>query len=633
MIPGRERITIIFSDENGCDSQKLASEIALEYLNVKRTPKCISLNSLLNFGNRTTEDSADFSASDGSFSEFANVLNGNSHSDEGNVIIFIFESHSSGITKLENALNDWLSDFRVDKSIFLNLNFIFVIQHSHPPDTQQSVDNEHNERVGNEDVDGLRELLSNLGSRMLFRRNFYLKSGDVGQILSLIDLISEATSHTAYPNNHTDPHTNLHTPHISHSTNISHSTDNSDSTEGTDETEGTEDIEVDIESLGKLGGMTTVTQRNQLIKQGYKLIGDHSAVKLCRWTKSRVRGHGGCYKHTFYGISSSQCMEMTPSLACANKCVFCWRHHTNPVGTRWKWDQDDPKFIVSESITAHLKLIKELRGIFDTKQKRFNEALRIRHCALSLVGEPIMYPQINQLINELHNHQISSFLVTNAQFPEEMEALVPVTQLYVSIDASDRASLRNIDRPLFRDFWDRFLRCIELLKYRRERTVFRLTLVRNFNMTEQKNEIEGYSNLIRLGEPDFVEVKAVTFCGNVEGNAITMKNVPWHDEVIEYCKALVSTDEHVKKNYSLVCEHRHTCCALIAKNDYCVNGKWLTWINYDKFNELVTSGVEFSGLDYSCETPDWALFGSPEQGFDPEDTRIYTKGRHKLNSV
>ena len=39
---------------------------------------------------------------------------------------------------------------------------------------------------------------------------------------------------------------------------------------------------------------------------------------------------GGCYKHTFYGITSYQCMEATPSLACANKCVFCWRHHKNP---------------------------------------------------------------------------------------------------------------------------------------------------------------------------------------------------------------------------------------------------------------------------------------------------------------
>ena len=59
-------------------------------------------------------------------------------------------------------------------------------------------------------------------------------------------------------------------------------------------------------------------------------IGSHSGVKLCRWTKSMLRGRGGCYKHAFYGIESHRCMEATPSLACANKCVFCWRHHTNP---------------------------------------------------------------------------------------------------------------------------------------------------------------------------------------------------------------------------------------------------------------------------------------------------------------
>ena len=58
--------------------------------------------------------------------------------------------------------------------------------------------------------------------------------------------------------------------------------------------------------------------------------GSHSGVKLCRWTKSMLRGRGGCYKHAFYGIESHRCMEATPSLACANKCVFCWRHHTNP---------------------------------------------------------------------------------------------------------------------------------------------------------------------------------------------------------------------------------------------------------------------------------------------------------------
>ena len=69
---------------------------------------------------------------------------------------------------------------------------------------------------------------------------------------------------------------------------------------------------------GKPKEMLTPSLRQALMKQGYKLLGSHSGVKMCRWTKAMLRGRGGCYKHTFYGISSYQCMEMTPSLACAN---------------------------------------------------------------------------------------------------------------------------------------------------------------------------------------------------------------------------------------------------------------------------------------------------------------------------
>jgi hypothetical protein len=48
--------------------------------------------------------------------------------------------------------------------------------------------------------------------------------------------------------------------------------------------------------------------RAALTKQGYHLVGSHSGVKLCRWTKNQLRGRGGCYKHTFYGIESHRCM-------------------------------------------------------------------------------------------------------------------------------------------------------------------------------------------------------------------------------------------------------------------------------------------------------------------------------------
>ena len=57
-------------------------------------------------------------------------------------------------------------------------------------------------------------------------------------------------------------------------------------------------------------------------------------------------------------------MEATPSLACANKCVFCWRHHKNPVGREWRWREDPPELIVSEAIDLHVRMVNEFKGAF-----------------------------------------------------------------------------------------------------------------------------------------------------------------------------------------------------------------------------------------------------------------------------
>lgn len=59
-------------------------------------------------------------------------------------------------------------------------------------------------------------------------------------------------------------------------------------------------------------------------------------------------------------------------------------------------------------------------GVPGVKPERYEEGLAVKHCALSLVGEPIMYPEINAFVRLLHSHHISSFLVTNAQFPKEI---------------------------------------------------------------------------------------------------------------------------------------------------------------------------------------------------------------------
>ena len=60
-------------------------------------------------------------------------------------------------------------------------------------------------------------------------------------------------------------------------------------------------------------------------------------------------------------------------------------------------------------------------GVPGVKPERFAEGMEPKHCALSLVGEPIMYPEINTLAQLLHQKGISTFLVTNAQFPEAIK--------------------------------------------------------------------------------------------------------------------------------------------------------------------------------------------------------------------
>ena len=40
---------------------------------------------------------------------------------------------------------------------------------------------------------------------------------------------------------------------------------------------------------------------------------------------------------------------------------------------------------------------------------------------------------------------------------------MPVTQLYISVDAPTEPELKAVDRPLFPDFWEHFLRCVVTL--------------------------------------------------------------------------------------------------------------------------------------------------------------------------
>ena len=119
--------------------------------------------------------------------------------------------------------------------------------------------------------------------------------------------------------------------------------------------------------------MISKKKRNELYNQGYRLVGGHSAVKACLWTKHALRGQGHCYKQQFYDTITHRCVQMTPALhVCTHRCVWCWRDidFTKP---KWIGEADDPTSIVDGCIKANAKYLQGFGGNKKTDWKKFKE--------------------------------------------------------------------------------------------------------------------------------------------------------------------------------------------------------------------------------------------------------------------
>lgn len=314
-------------------------------------------------------------------------------------------------------------------------------------------------------------------------------------------------------------------------------------------------------------------------KQRYRIVGNHSAVKVCEWTKKMLAGKGSCYKHKFYGIVSMQCMQMTTSMSCANRCTFCWRDYKSPVSKDWAWDIDDPIAIVEDSVDAHNHLLNGFKGHPKVSQKLYEMSRNVKHVALSLTGEPITYPRFAELLDEFHKRHISTFIVTNAQYPEAIEKVKCCTQLYISIDAPDAKTLADVDKPLFKDYWERLVNSLKILSTKTYRTCVRLTMVKGVNM----QNYEGYADLIKMGNPDFIEVKAYMHVGaSIE--RLSRDAMPTHEETKEAALKLLE----FLPDYEYASEQKESWVILLAKKKF--NKK--TWINYPEFFKNATLNVE-----------------------------------------
>jgi len=281
----------------------------------------------------------------------------------------------------------------------------------------------------------------------------------------------------------------------------------------------------------------------QLKKAKYG-IADHSTVALCHWTKKSFKHEGSCYKHKFYGISTHSCMEFSPAgMYCENRCVYCWRPMEFYDSMKMEPEHvAEPKEIMEKLMEERKKLIMGHYGDSRSDKQRLDESLKPSHYAISLSGEPTMYPKLPELIKYLKSLQEtkSIFLVTNGQEPDMIQRLkdenaLP-TQLYLSTNAADYESFLRINKPKYDDSWQRWNKTLQMLKELDTRTVLRITLIRGYN--DQSKMIPAFAKMLEESSPHFVEIKSYMHVGR-STNRLEHENMLEMEEVKNFSKEIV----------------------------------------------------------------------------------------------
>lgn len=284
---------------------------------------------------------------------------------------------------------------------------------------------------------------------------------------------------------------------------------------------------------------------SQQLKKAKYGVSDHSTVALCHWTKKSFKNEGSCYKHKFYGISTHSCMEFSPAgMYCENRCVYCWRPMEFYDSMKMKPENvAEPKEIMEKLMDERRNLIMGHYGDPRSDKKRLDESLKPSHYAISLSGEPTMYPKLPDLIKYLKSlkETKSIFLVTNGQEPDMIRRLqdedaLP-TQLYLSTNAADYESFMRINKPKYDDSWERWNTTLDMLKDLDTRTVLRITLIRDYN--NQREMVPEFSKMLSKSSPHFVEIKSYMHIGR-SINRLDYENMLDMEEVKEFSNEIVN---------------------------------------------------------------------------------------------
>lgn len=277
-------------------------------------------------------------------------------------------------------------------------------------------------------------------------------------------------------------------------------------------------------------------QVEKLESSGYRFVGshNHAAAKICHWTKQSILDMGVCYKEKFYGIESHRCLQMAPAVPnCQQKCEFCWRD-LSYTQTQWEGEYDDPKTIIDEAVKAQNNLLCGFFGNDKANKEKLEESKTPTNAAISLAGEPMLYPEIDELIAEFNRRNFTTFVVSNGQCVDKLKNLENEPyQLYLSLDAPTKKIYNDVCQPQISEGWDNLNQSLDTLASFNSRTCIRTTCVKGRNMTNP----EKYAELIKKASPDFVEIKAY-MCVGSSRHRLTPDNMPTFDEVKSFAQKI-----------------------------------------------------------------------------------------------
>lgn len=273
--------------------------------------------------------------------------------------------------------------------------------------------------------------------------------------------------------------------------------------------------------------------REHLERQQYRIVGESGAVKLCHWMRQKLLYGRPCYKEEFYGIQSHRCLQMTPAVnVCNHRCLFCWRYHgMTEFGVS---SRAAPEELLEGCLREQRSLVSGFLGDGRCDPRAWEEAREPNQVAISLSGEPTLYPELGEFIALCKRRGMTTFLVTNGSVPKALERLdILPSQLYVTVAAPNQSLYERLCVPQFPRAWQNLMETLQLLPSLGTRTVIRHTLVQGYNLGWE----DEYARLDGIAETDFVEPKGYVFVGDSR-TRMTIDNMPQHSSVREFSARL-----------------------------------------------------------------------------------------------